>query len=194
MNSRLVQIPTLLIASLCFVVVAIWYFAVYQRREVLDRRMQELSSGLFEIEQGEATHVSSEFVEGEISLMNREADIYKDHWERSGDASTIYRKLDQFAADAGVSVVRIEPSKSGVEIQREGTTISVVGFIVEVHGAFPDVLAYIELVQHQTGMTKFQSIRLYPSVASGQEGTVVATIQTEHVSAGGVFQTAEVTP
>ncbi|GAB4387006.1 MAG: hypothetical protein Kow0022_17790 [Phycisphaerales bacterium] len=194
MNTRHVRFPTLLIASLSFVVATAWYVVVYRRRDVLDQRAQELGAQQMEIERGRAVHVTSESVEHEIGLMNDEASDYMDRWDSSRDGSVVYRKLDEYAAETGVRVIRIEPSKSGVEVQRHGATVSVAGFIVEVQGTFASVLAYVERVQHQTGMTRIRAIRVYPAGSSDQNASVIAMIQTEHIVARGVFQTAGVTP
>lgn len=195
MNVRSTPFPILLIFSACFVNVALWYFVVHQRAPGLEQRREELRALTLEIEQGNADRANGSSVGDMIGQMEEEASFHRATWERSSDASALYRGFDQIAERSGVRVIRIEPTKAGFEIRRDDAKVSVSGFIVEIQGTYSGVCDFIAVVQHDTGLTRFKSIRLFPSGdQTGADGLVLATMQTEHVAVAGVFKTPEVTP
>lgn len=184
-----------MIISGCFLVVALWYFAVHRREPVVEMRRSQLESQVQEITDGHDAALTASEVQSMVDRMNTESQFYESHWHEAADSSAIYRRLDQIAADAQVSVVRIEPSKSGVQIRRQNSNVVVSGFSIEVKGPFPNVCEFIEHVQMQTGMTRVDAVRIYPVGAQmDRRDDVTATIQTSHIAAEGVFEVSEATP
>lgn len=184
-----------MIISGCFLVVVLWYFAVHQREAIVETRRSQLDAQLQEITEGHAAPLSSAQVQSMIDQMDEESGFYESHWRQSADSSSTYGLLDQIAADAQVSVVRIEPSKSGVQIRRQNSNVSVSGFSIEVKGSFPNVCDFIENVQLRTGMTRVDAVRIFPIGAQLEHrDQVTATIQTSHIAVDGVFEVSEATP
>jgi len=176
--------------SASFVVVAAWYFGVHSRQASVDQLKVELESQTSEIEQGKADEAAfGAGLSAMIQRMEQESSLYRAAWAHSSDAAVLYRGFDEAAQDAGVRVVRLEPSKGGIRTERQGASIETHGFVVEVEGVFEGVMRFIRQVQYGGGMTRIKSIRLYPAAdTEASESSVRAIVQSEHVSVRGLFE------
>lgn len=192
MNGRLSQFPTLCVFSGCFLVVVAWFFGVHRRWAIVEDLRNQLASQQMVLEQEGIDDASVRRVSGMSEQMNDEAAFYKQCWRSSYDSASLYQELDALAASAGVQLVRIEPSKTGMQLHRKDARVRVEGFIIEVQGPYAAVAEFIGSVHESTGLTRYKSLRVYPSATqSGSSGLVVATLQTEHVAVSEVFTALE---
>ncbi|KAA0215996.1 MAG: hypothetical protein DYG94_09895 [Leptolyngbya sp. PLA3] len=192
MNGRLSRFPTLCVFSGCFVVVAAWYFGVHQRWAIVEDLRHELEAQQAVLEQEGIDDASVQRVNAMLEHMGEEAAFYQQCWRSAYDSAALYEELDVLAAGAGVQLVRIEPSKSGMQLHRKDANVNVEGFIIEVQGPYADVAEFIGRVHESTGLTRFKSLRVYPSSTGADSGgIVVATMQTEHVAVSDVFTLGE---
>ncbi|MCL4219885.1 MAG: hypothetical protein KJZ65_00810 [Phycisphaerales bacterium] len=191
MNGRLSQFPTLCVFSGCFLVVVAWYFGVHRRWAMVDelRTQLEIQQGV--IEQAGVDEASVRRVSAMLAQMGEEAAFYQHCWRSGYDSAALYQELDALAAEAGVQLVRIEPSRTGVQLQRKDAKVRVEGFIIEAQGPYANVAEFVGRVHQSTGLTRFKSLRVYPSSSQGATGQVVATLQTEHVAVAGLFAAGE---
>lgn len=191
MNGRLSRFPVLCVFSGCFLVVMAWYFGVHRRWAVVDDLRSQLESQQAVLEQGGVDDASVRRVSVMLEQMEEEAAFYQRCWRSSYDSSALYQELDALAAEAGVQLIRIEPSKTGVQLHRKDAKVRVEGFIIEAQGPYAKVAEFIGSVHQSTGLTRFKSLRVYPASGNGAADQVVATVQTEHVAVTGVFAAGE---
>lgn len=191
MSGPLSRFPLLCVFSGCFLVVVAWYFGVHRRWAIVEELRNQLRGQQSVLEQQGIDEGSVRRVGALIEQMGEEAAFYRQCWRSSYDSSALYQELDALAAAAGVQLVRIEPSKTGVQLHRKDARVRVEGFIIEVQGPYADVAEFVGSVHASTGLTRFKSLRVYPSSTQGQSGLVVATLQTEHVAVTDVFAAVE---
>ncbi|MBX3323760.1 MAG: hypothetical protein KF757_12295 [Phycisphaeraceae bacterium] len=185
---QLVRRPIMLTVAGAFGCVALWSVMVAPMMQELGRKAKELESQQVLVAQGLEEIARAEV--DPVLLMNEFKAIaqeYESLWAISGDSTAVYKMFDELALIAGVSIDRIEPSRTGVRTDDGQARLLHSGYVVELRGAYDRILAFIELTQTSMGLTRVTSVRMNPASTMSDGSVVHAHLVTEHVGVSGLF-------
>lgn len=106
-------------------------------------------------------------VEALVSNMRAARDAIVNDLTNSVPAQT-HQQLQRLAIDRGLTVTRVEPTKSSVHESKTGTPAQSVKieekeFRIECQGAFSGVVAFVDDIQRSPGQPRVSSFRMIPT-------------------------------
>jgi hypothetical protein len=188
--------PIMMTVAGTFASVAMWSLFIKPMHRELAEKQQQLAAQQSRLDQAALERSRAEVDPAQlIDEFKSLAMRYEESWSLSADSAAVYAKFDELAGEAGVSIDRIEPSRTGAGFDMGGGRVTQCGFVVELRGPYDQVLHFIELTQTRMGLTRVSSVRLNPATVGADQGVVQANLVTEHFGVEGLFaQAKEVLP
>lgn len=194
MKSNVGQVSWMLVAVASFAVIAVWQVGVrpMQGRYMASRAGFEAARAELERGRSQKQNAISD-PRATLSEMREIADSYGAVFEELTDASSVYDRFDPLARETGVSIKRLEPSGRAASFSDGPAEVATCGFVVDCEGTLDAAGAFIDRIQHDTGLSRVTSIRIIPARdSSGERLLVHMSVKTEHVGIRDLFDGTEV--
>lgn len=167
--------------AVCGAGITAWHFAVRPLGRDLAEVRGNLASARAEISQHDAAFGAREGSASDVLLAAQTAVLnVQKAAQNSADPTQIYECVGQIARRFGVRVERIEPRTASIKNKSDSPVAEVASYTISLIGPFVGVAEAIGALESETGLTRFQTVRISPTTVQGATDGVVATLETTH--------------